>query len=78
MPPPNPSDRASVLLMEECYSTGDARFLDALRKVEHPKLLAGLADRWKKDARPWARAQILAYLDQPLDVPGHPPPVNRP
>jgi hypothetical protein len=77
MPSPTTNDRASVLLMEECYSTGDARFLDALRKVEHPKLLAALADRWKKDARPWARAQILAYLDQPLDVPGHQPLVKR-
>lgn len=63
--------------MEECYASGDAGFLAALRKVEQPKILAALADRWKKDARPWARAQIFAYLEEPLDCPGHQPLVKR-
>ena len=39
--------------------------------------LAALADRWKKDPRPWARQQILAYLAQPLNCPGHQPVVKR-
>lgn len=75
VPPPN--ERASILLMEECFSAGDAGFITALRRVEQPKVLAALADRWKKDARPWARAQIFAYLDLPLDTPGHQPLVKR-
>jgi hypothetical protein len=63
--------------MDECFASEDARFVEALRQVEQPKILAALADRWKTDARPWARAQLLAYLDQPLDCPGHQPLVKR-
>lgn len=72
-----PNDRASLLLVDECFARGDERFLEALRKVASPKFLAALADRWKKDPRPWARAQIFAYLENPLDCPGHQPLVKR-
>ncbi len=77
MPTPNPNDRASMLLVEECFSRQSEGFLDALRLVTYPKVLAAFADRWKKDARPWARAQLFAYLEQPLDCPGHQPLVKR-
>ena len=77
MPQPPPSDRASFLLLDECYAQADDRFVELLRKVESPKFLAGLADRWKKDPRPWARTQLLAYLEEPLDTPGHQPLVKR-
>ena len=73
-----PADqRASILLVDECLAHGDARFIEALRAVYQPKVLAALADRWKKDPRPWARAQIFAYLEQPLDCPGHQPLVKH-
>ncbi len=72
-----PNERASLLLVEECFSRQDAGFLEALRRVTAPKVVAAFADRWKKDARPWARAQLLAYLEQPLDCPGHQPLVKR-
>jgi hypothetical protein len=75
MPPADP--RASILLVEECFAQGDGRFLEALRNVSQPKVLGALADRWKKDSRPWARAQIFAYLEQPLDCAGHQPLVKR-
>lgn len=75
MPPPN--DRASMLLVEECFARQSEGFLDALRLVSQPKVLAAFADRWKKDARPWARAQVFAYLERPLDCPGHQPLVKR-
>jgi hypothetical protein len=39
--------------------------------------LAGLADRWKKDPRPWAREQVFAYLGLPMDCQGHHPVVKR-
>lgn len=77
MPPSPPSERASLLLLDECFAQADDRFLETLRQVESPKFLAGLAERWKKDPRPWARTQLLAYLEQPLDTPGHQPLVKR-
>ncbi len=77
MAQPSPYPRSSILLMDECFAGEDARFIAALRQVEQPKVLAALADRWKADPRPWARAQIFAYLDLPLDVPGHQPLVKR-
>ncbi len=66
-----------MLLVEECFSRQAEGFLDALRQVSHPKVLAAFADRWKKDPRPWAREQLFAYLDQALDRPGHQPLVKR-
>lgn len=73
MPSPPNNDRGSMLLVEECFASEHAGFLEALRRIDSPKLLAAFADRWKKDARPWAREQILAYLDLPLNSPGHEP-----
>ncbi len=61
----------SRLLVDECFQTQDDRFLEALGDLHAPKALAGLADRWKQDPRPWARAQAIAYLAQPLDRLGH-------
>lgn len=66
-----------MLLVEEFFSTEDDRFLDALRHVDQPKLLAAFADRWKTDKRPWARRQQLAYAELPFDRPGHQPVVRR-
>jgi hypothetical protein len=70
-------DRGQFLLVEEYFSTGDARFLDALRLAGNPKQLAPFATRWAGDFRPWAREQLLSYLDAPLDRPGHQPLVKR-
>ena len=39
--------------------------------------MRALADKWKKAPRPWARKQILAYLAQPLNCPGHQPVVKH-
>ena len=33
--------------------------------------LAACAERWYEDARPWARAQLLAYVDDGCDRPEH-------
>jgi hypothetical protein len=66
-----------MLLAEEYFATECSSFLEALRKVNQPKALAGFADRWKKDPRPWAREQLLAYLGQPLNCPGHQPVVKH-
>ena len=61
----------SLLLAEEYFGAEDPRFLPAIRAVRQPKALAGFVDRWKRDVRPFARSQILAYLAQPLDSVGH-------
>ncbi len=69
-----PADqRALPLLLDEYFSSEDGRFVETLRQIRSPKMLAGFVDRWKKDSRPWARQQIFAYLEQPLNCPGHQP-----
>jgi hypothetical protein len=68
---------SSTLLLDECYEAQGAGFVEHLRACEDDRHLAGLADRLVKDQRPWAREQVLAYLDQPFDRPGHHPLVKR-
>jgi hypothetical protein len=70
-------NQISTVLVDESFATQDDQFIDRLRKVSAIKYLAALADRWKKDPRPWARAQIFRYLALPLDRPGHHPIVKR-
>lgn len=65
------------MLVEECFAAHDSGFVHALRQVNSGRWLAAFADRWKQDTRPWARAQLFAYLDQPLSCPGHQPLVKR-
>src|SRR5258706_1410733 len=76
MPAPG-NERGQMLLAEEFFANENPAFLETLRRVSQPKTLAGFADRWKKDPRPWARAQILTYLAQPLNCPGHQPVVKH-
>jgi hypothetical protein len=71
------NERGQMLLAEEYFASEDGSFLETLRQVTQPKSLAAFADRWKKDPRPWARQQIFAYLNQPLDCPGHQPVVKH-
>lgn len=71
------NERGQLLLAEEYFAAEDNLFLETLRRVNQPKPLAGLADRWKKDPRPWARQQILAYLTQPLNSSGHQPVIKH-
>jgi hypothetical protein len=70
-------DRAAWLLIEEYYAAGDERFLPALREYHVPARLAIFTDRWKKDPRPWARQQILRYLELPLNASAHETVVKR-
>src|SRR3954471_21232065 len=77
MATPGQSQPISPLVLDEYFAAGDDRFLPALRAFHEPKKLASIADRWKKDHRPWARQQILNYLDLPLDAAGHEPVVKH-
>jgi hypothetical protein len=74
----NPSESpASTLIVDESFAQQDDQFIERLRSVRSPKYLAGIADRWKRDPRPWARVQVFKYLEMPLDRPGHHPVVKR-
>jgi hypothetical protein len=70
-------EAVSMLLVEEYFDREDERFIDALREVSAVKPLAGFAQRWKKDHRPWARRQVFRYLELPLDRKGHEPVVKQ-
>jgi hypothetical protein len=63
---PSSQDGVSFLLVEELFARQDESFLEKLRQCQEIRSLAGLADRWKIDPRPWARQQFLAYLELPL------------
>ena len=65
------------MIVDESFAAGDDAFVERVRTISSPKYLAALADRWKKDPRPWAREQIFRYLALPLDRPGHQPVVKR-
>ena len=67
----------SSLVLEEYLSKGDDRFLPALREFHDPKQLVAIVERWKRDHRPWARRQIIDYLDLPMNALGHEPVVKR-
>ena len=72
-----PNRSGSSLLLDEYFSAQDDRFMDELRACDDARKMAGLAERWKKDPRPWARTQLLAYLELPLSCNGHQPLVKR-
>ncbi|HEY1068146.1 MAG TPA: hypothetical protein VGE52_18630 [Pirellulales bacterium] len=68
------------------FERGDDVFLPAFRQeppharlgsLAEIKALAELADRWKVDPRPWARAQLLRYVESPFDRIGHHAVVKR-
>lgn len=59
------------LLAEEQLSAGADAFLETIRGMKEPKALAGLADKWKNDPRPWARTLMQRYFELPFDTPGH-------
>ena len=68
---------AAVRPVEQQFVEGCPQFLTELQKLRDPAVAARLADRWAQDDRPWARMQLLAYLDAPLSCPGHQPLVKR-
>ncbi len=73
---PSVAQTSAVMLSTWCEDQ-DPRFLDALRACADDRALAQLAALLIRDCRPWVRQQVLAYLAQPLDRPGHHPLVKR-
>lgn len=70
-------DPVSPLVLDELFAAGDERFLEHLIQFYEPKKLAAIADRWKRDTRPWARRTLLAYLEQAPASRGHETVVKR-
>ncbi|HEX8912506.1 MAG TPA: hypothetical protein VF796_09105 [Humisphaera sp.] len=68
---------ASFLLVDELFATGNDGFLAALMAFVDPEPLGRFAARWLDDRRPWARQQLLAYLDAPLRAYNHKPLIKR-
>ncbi len=71
------SGGGSWLLAEEYFERGDPQFLDELRRVVEADRLGQFAARWYNDRRPWAREQLHAYLDLPLNSYRHEALVKR-
>jgi hypothetical protein len=58
----------SALLLDELFSSQDPHFVPTLRRSTDSKQLQTYIERWKTDPRPWAREQLLIYLEGPLDA----------
>ena len=69
--------RPSSLMLEECYAAADDRFLDEWVRLSRPEFLARFIERWMTDSRPWARRQLIQYLQRDLNFPGHEVVVKR-
>ena len=65
------SPRSSLLLVREAFASQSPDFVPVLRNCCDQRGLAGFAEQWIADHRPWAHQQIIAYLDAGLDSPGH-------
>lgn len=52
----------SVLVVQEALASGDARFLELFDQLPAGKDALQIVNRWRADFRPWAREQLLAYL----------------
>ena len=63
----------SILLVQEHFRAQDPRFLDELRACRGATSLKGFARRWYEDERPFAREQLLRYVDDGCDNPHHRP-----
>jgi hypothetical protein len=64
---------ASSLLLDEHFAAGDARFVDEVLASTSGKRLKGLAERWSKDSRHFAREALHRYIDDGCDRPHHRP-----
>jgi hypothetical protein len=67
----------SRLLLDELYRVGDEGFLAELRRSRAEKTLQAFGERWFSDPRPWARTQLLTYIGEGCDEPGHRPLVKK-
>jgi len=68
----------SILVVEEYFASGDPRFRSELLYLNAPKKLGPFAEKWIKDARPWARRVLRDFLlDRSFERPPFKPLVKR-
>jgi hypothetical protein len=67
----------STVLLDELYAAGDDRFDVEVKRSRAAARLAALAEPWYRDARPWARRALLAYIDDGCARPYHKPLVKK-
>lgn len=63
--------KPSKLLLDECFSAADDRFLSEWIKFRSPEVITAYLQQWLMDSRPWARQQVVNYLAMDLNFPGH-------
>jgi predicted DNA-binding WGR domain protein len=71
---------ASVIALEAYFTAADPQFLTELLRptsASHAAGIAGLAERWYRDDRPWARDLLRAYIADGCDRPWHKALVKR-
>lgn len=59
------------IVVEDLFETESPRFLAEILRFDEEPRLARFADKWRADERPWARQQLLAYVDDGCDRHGH-------
>jgi len=69
MEPATPN--SSMLILERHFASEDDRFLEEWSKIHSATLIAEFTNRWLADERPWARQQVVLYLQQDLNFSGH-------
>jgi hypothetical protein len=69
--------KPSKLMLDECFSSEDDRFLDEFRKFDSYEFLLRFVQKWLQDERPWAKAQIVRYLQEDFAAAGHEVVVKR-
>jgi len=69
--------KPSKLLLDECYAAEDDRFLDVFQEFDSYDFLRSFVEKWVQDKRPWAREQVVRYLELDWNIPGHEVVVKR-
>jgi hypothetical protein len=66
-----------MLLVEEYFASGDPRFVEEVLRIRKGKPLAGLAEKWLRDPRPWSRDVLRAWLLEAFGEPEQKPLLKR-
>lgn len=66
-----PGNKPSLLMLEECFTAGDERFLTEFAKVNSASVLLDYLQKLTTDTRPWARDMLLRFLCLDRHVSGH-------
>jgi len=60
-----------LMILDQYFLAEDDRFLEEWDRIQSTKVIVEFMSRWLADDRPWARQQIVRYLQQDLNFAGH-------